>query len=220
MWELFWSRSQSYSPYWCGSDSSCGLCFLGCEWADCGVSAEAWVSTEGRVLVITCDDMDKSSGVTRGVAGDPRGVCSKLPWSEYVGLWPEGNPRNAWFLECWRVCSPGMERRKGLWRMGLELEPQRQSPLAGNPVFWQKPRHMFQAGKPVARQNTTAESALRKAGMVEVGAGTSCKRGSPLMNGAGPVNREVAVARIWKGKHSMWQKQQLRERKQIFVFRW
>lgn len=76
---------------------------------------------------------------------------------------------------------------------------------------------MFQAGKPVARQDTTAESALRKAGMVEAGAGTSCKRGSPLMDGAGPVNREVAVARIWKGNHSVRQKQQPRERANLCV---
>ena len=49
---------------------------------------------------------------------------------------------------------------------------------------------MFQAGKPVARRDTTAESALRKAGMVGAGAGASCRRGSPLMHGAGPVNRK------------------------------
>lgn len=106
------------------------------------------------------------------------------------------------------------ERDSGEWGWSLS---RRQSPLDVNPVFRQKPRHMFQTGKPVARQDTTAESALRKAGMVEAGAGASCKRGSPLMDGAGPVNREVAVARIWKGNHSVRQKQQLREMANLCV---
>lgn len=66
---------------------------------------------------------------------------------------------------------------------------------------------MFQARKPVVRRDTTAESAPRKARVVR-GARNGLQTWLlALMDGAGPRNREVA--RIWKGNHSMGQKQQL-----------
>ena len=78
---------------------------------------------------------------------------------------------------------------------------------------------MFQAGKPVARRDTTAESALRKAGMVGAGAGTSCKRGSPLMDGAGPVNRKWRWPGFGRGT-TVCGRSSNSGKGQIFVFRW